>query len=166
MLKFSLSLVLINCNKKSVWIPCVKHLGDDKMTLRDLDKNTPDSIRLSSCKTWQEAMDLLEKEFMNKPKLKKMFLSSIEAFKPTGRTPQAILRSLLQKVQDWERDLERLHISEDYLTKNMSVLAQLESLIPKEFRNSRSMYIVGRVPSEAKESFRVFRYNMLLCTTW
>lgn len=107
-------------NFKEEWLEIRDHPGDDKMTLRGLDKNTPDSIRLSSCKTWQEAMDLLEKEFMNKPKLKKMFLSSIEAFKP----PQAILCSLLQKVRDWEMDLERLHISEEYLTKNMSVLAK------------------------------------------
>ena len=55
-----------------------------------------------------------------------MFLSEIEAFMPTGRTLQAVRRSLLLKAQDWERDLEKLHISGEYVTKNMSVLAKLD----------------------------------------
>ena len=37
-------------NFKEEWLEILDHLGDDKMALRDLDKNTPDSI---------PAMDLL-----------------------------------------------------------------------------------------------------------
>ena len=37
-------------------------------------------------------MDQKEKKFMNKPKLKKMFLNEVETIKPTGWTPEAVLR--------------------------------------------------------------------------
>ena len=32
--------------------------------------------------------------------------------------------------------MERLHINEEYLAKNMSLLIRLKSLIPKEFPNN------------------------------
>ena len=66
-------------NFKELWLEIHTHLDDDKMALQDLDKITPASIRPRSCQTWQEAMDLLEKEFMINPKLKKMFLKEVEA---------------------------------------------------------------------------------------
>lgn len=33
-------------------------------------------------------------------------------------------------------DMEKLHINEEYLTKNMSLLSRLKSLIPKQFPNN------------------------------
>ena len=136
----------VSMGKSQIWV------------ITNLNKYTPDWVKLDGCTTIDECWDELDLHFANPMAVSTELMTSFEKFKPEGNEHQRIV-SLCDQVLHLQRNLKTVQ-QEEMLSANMYVINKIIMMLPRPLQKDFS-----KLRNEANVTARNASGNPVLNTS-